>query len=83
MFYYINTTFCYIYNIIKNYNLTLFLLFLYYFSYQIFIMNLHEYQGKKILAEHGVNIQRGYVLFDKKNTLKQNYVFLRSKFSLF
>ena len=33
-------------------------------------MNLHEYQGKKILAEHGVNIQRGYVLSDKKNTLK-------------
>lgn len=33
-------------------------------------MNLHEYQGKKILAEHGVNIQRGYVLSEKKNTLK-------------
>ncbi|MBT6170411.1 MAG: ADP-forming succinate--CoA ligase subunit beta [Flavobacteriaceae bacterium] len=33
-------------------------------------MNLHEFQGKKILAEHGVNIQRGYVLSDKKNTLK-------------
>ena len=33
-------------------------------------MNLHEYQGKKILAEHGVNIQKGYVLSDKKNTLK-------------
>tara|TARA_B100000768_G_C11279337_1_gene377661 strand:+ start:2586 stop:3779 length:1194 start_codon:yes stop_codon:yes gene_type:complete len=33
-------------------------------------MNLHEYQGKKILAEHGVNIQRGYVLSDKKNTIK-------------
>ena len=33
-------------------------------------MNLHEYHGKKILAEHGVNIQRGYVLSDKKNTLK-------------
>ena len=25
-------------------------------------MNLHEYQGKNILAEHGVNIQRGYVV---------------------
>ncbi|MDA9622414.1 ADP-forming succinate--CoA ligase subunit beta [Flavobacteriaceae bacterium] len=25
-------------------------------------MNLHEYQGKKILAQHGVNIQRGVVL---------------------
>jgi len=33
-------------------------------------MNLHEYQGKKILAEHGVNIQRGYVLSEKKNILK-------------
>tara|TARA_B100000768_G_scaffold2227_1_gene2885 strand:+ start:6196 stop:7386 length:1191 start_codon:yes stop_codon:yes gene_type:complete len=25
-------------------------------------MNLHEYQGKKILVQHGVNIQRGVVL---------------------
>ena len=25
-------------------------------------MNLHEYQGKKILAQHGVNVQRGVVL---------------------
>mgnify|MGYP000010512579 FL=1 len=33
-------------------------------------MNLHEFQGKKILAEHGVGIQRGHVLSDKKNTLK-------------
>jgi len=33
-------------------------------------MNLHEFQGKKILAEHGVGVQRGYVLSDKKNTLK-------------
>ena len=33
-------------------------------------MNLHEYQGKKILAEHGVNIQRGYVLSNKKDTIK-------------
>jgi len=33
-------------------------------------MNLHEYQGKKILKEHGVNIQRGYVLSDKQDTLK-------------
>ena len=24
-------------------------------------MNLHEYQGKEILASHGVRIQRGYV----------------------
>jgi len=33
-------------------------------------MNLHEFQGKKILAEHGVNIQRGCILSDKKNVLK-------------
>ena len=32
-------------------------------------MNLHEYQGKKILAEHGVNVQRGYVISDKNDTL--------------
>ena len=32
-------------------------------------MNLHEYQGKKILAEHGVNIQRGRVLSDLNNVL--------------
>ena len=24
-------------------------------------MNLHEYQGKEILAKHGVRIQRGYI----------------------
>ena len=24
-------------------------------------MNLHEYQGKEILAQHGVGVQRGYV----------------------
>ena len=33
-------------------------------------MNLHEYQAKEILEEHGVAIQRGRVLFDKKNTSK-------------
>ncbi|MDC0210106.1 ADP-forming succinate--CoA ligase subunit beta [Flavobacteriaceae bacterium] len=32
-------------------------------------MNLHEYQGKKILAQHGVNVQRGYVISDKNDTL--------------
>ena len=32
-------------------------------------MNLHEYQGKKILAEHGVNVQPGYVISDKNDTL--------------
>ena len=25
------------------------------------LMNLHEYQGKEILASHGVRVQRGYV----------------------
>ena len=24
-------------------------------------MNLHEYQGKEILSQHGVRVQRGYV----------------------
>ena len=28
---------------------------------RITIMNLHEYQGKEILASHGVRIQRGYI----------------------
>ena len=28
---------------------------------QIVIMNLHEYQGKLILAKYGVSVQRGYV----------------------
>jgi len=32
-------------------------------------MNLHEYQGKKILAEHGVTIQRGRVLSDLNDIL--------------
>ena len=32
-------------------------------------MNLHEYQGKKILAEHGVNVQRGHVLSDVNDVL--------------
>ena len=41
----------------------LFLFFLNsYFGIKIFnIMNLHEYQGKLILSEHGVNVQRGYI----------------------
>jgi succinyl-CoA synthetase beta subunit len=26
---------------------------------QIYIMNIHEYQGKEILASYGVRIQRG------------------------
>jgi len=37
--------------------------------YNLQKMNLHEYQGKNILAEHGVNIQRGRVLSDIKNVL--------------
>jgi succinyl-CoA synthetase beta subunit len=37
--------------------------------YNLQKMNLHEYQGKNILAEHGVNIQRGRVLSDVKNVL--------------
>jgi succinyl-CoA synthetase beta subunit len=28
---------------------------------QIYIMNIHEYQGKEILASYGVRIQRGIV----------------------
>ena len=33
-------------------------------------MNLHEYQAKEILDQHGVAVQRGKVLFDKKNISK-------------
>ena len=33
-------------------------------------MNLHEYQAKNILEEHGVAIQRGKVLFDRNDTKK-------------
>ena len=33
-------------------------------------MNLHEYQGKKILAQHGVNVQRGVVLDDLSDVEK-------------
>ena len=33
-------------------------------------MNLHEYQGKEILAQHGVNVQRGYVIENIDNTQK-------------
>ncbi|MDA7731739.1 ADP-forming succinate--CoA ligase subunit beta [Flavobacteriaceae bacterium] len=33
-------------------------------------MNLHEYQGKKILAQHGVNVQRGVVLDDLNDVEK-------------
>ena len=34
------------------------------FEINYLTMNLHEYQGKRILAQHGVNIQRGVVLDD-------------------
>ena len=33
-------------------------------------MNLHEYQGKQILAQHGVNVQRGIVL-DNLNDIEK------------
>mgnify|MGYP001219705273 FL=1 len=33
-------------------------------------MNLHEYQGKEILAQHGVNVQRGVVL-DNLNDIEK------------
>jgi len=33
-------------------------------------MNLHEYQGKEILAQHGVNVQRGYIIKNIDNTQK-------------
>ena len=33
-------------------------------------MNLHEYQGKEILAQHGVNVQRGYIIENIDNTQK-------------
>tara|TARA_B100001093_G_scaffold193289_1_gene185862 strand:+ start:11124 stop:12317 length:1194 start_codon:yes stop_codon:yes gene_type:complete len=33
-------------------------------------MNLHEYQGKVILAQHGVNVQRGYIIKNIDNTQK-------------
>ncbi len=33
-------------------------------------MNLHEYQGKEILAQHGVNVQRGIVL-DNLNDIEK------------
>jgi succinyl-CoA synthetase beta subunit len=40
------------------------LLFLWHFLKQdkrIIIMNIHEYQGKEILASYGVRVQRGIV----------------------
>jgi len=33
-------------------------------------MNLHEYQGKEILAQHGVNVQRGYIIKNIDKTQK-------------
>lgn len=39
-------------------------------------MNLHEYQGKKILEQHGVRIQRGVVLddIDQIDTLSKELI---------
>ena len=45
-------------------------------------MNLHEYQGKEILAQHGVNVQRGVVLDDLneiENVKKQVQIGLLSR----
>lgn len=43
---------------------------LYLFKINYLTMNLHEYQGKKILAQHGVNVQRGVVLDDLNDVEK-------------
>ena len=32
-------------------------------------MNLHEFQGKDLLSSYGVNIQRGYVANNSKESL--------------
>jgi len=34
-------------------------------------MNLHEYQGKSILAKHGVKIQRGVVIDNAADALEK------------
>jgi succinyl-CoA synthetase beta subunit len=34
-------------------------------------MNLHEYQGKSILAQHGVRIQRGFVAYNADEAVEQ------------
>ena len=34
-------------------------------------MNLHEYQGKQILAQYGVNVQRGYVAQNAEEAVTQ------------
>ena len=33
-------------------------------------MNLHEFQGKDLLSRYGVNIQRGYVASNSKESLE-------------
>ena len=33
-------------------------------------MNLHEFQGKDLLSSYGVNIQRGYVADNSKESLE-------------
>jgi succinyl-CoA synthetase beta subunit len=34
-------------------------------------MNLHEYQGKSILAQYGVRIQRGFVAYNADEAVDQ------------
>ena len=53
-------------------------------------MNIHEYQGKNILSNYGVNVQRGYVADNPKlacsmaeklsNETGTNYFVLKLKF---
>ena len=33
-------------------------------------MNLHEFQGKDLLSRYGVNIQRGYVASNSKESIE-------------
>ena len=33
-------------------------------------MNLHEFQGKNLLSSYGVNIQRGYVADNSKESIE-------------
>ncbi|MCB0783004.1 MAG: succinate--CoA ligase subunit beta, partial [Flavobacteriales bacterium] len=34
-------------------------------------MNLHEYQGKQILQQHGVTVQRGLVAYNADEAVEQ------------
>ena len=42
-------------------------------------MNLHEYQGKEILAQYGVRIQRGYVAWIHAISKKEFLDLIRSR----